>query len=197
MKRLIFICLLIFSVFGIQAQESRFGVKGGLNFANLVGDDPDADIRTSFHFGLLAQFGITKRFSIQPEILYSGQGTKNEGMTWQLDYLSVPIMAKYFVAEGFSVEAGPYIAYTLNSEWKLRSDDSVDFSDDTTVLDIGAAIGLEYELTRKIFFQGRYNLGMLTVWDINYSMYGFEYDPDRENPETKNSVFQLSVGYKF
>lgn len=196
MKRLIFNVLLIFSLTGVQAQESRFGIKGGLNFTNLVGDDYGADIRTSIHFGLLAEIAITKKFSIQPEILYSGQGTKNEDLVLKLDYVTLPIMAKIFVAEGFSLEAGPYVAYNLISEWKWQ-DGSMDFKDDTSLLDMGAGIGLEYELPTGVFFQARYNVGMLTIWNINYSMYGIEPGPDIENPQTKNVGVQLSVGYKF
>lgn len=196
MKRLIFSALLIFSLSGVQAQESKFGVKGGLNFANLVGDDYGADIRTSIHFGILAEIAITKKFSIQPEILYSGQGTKSEDLTWKLDYLTLPIMVKFLVAEGFSLEAGPYAAYNLISEWKWE-DGSMDYKDETSLIDMGAGIGLEYELPTGVFFQARYNVGMLTIWNINYAMYGFENAPEMEQPQTKNVGLQLSIGYKF
>ena len=143
-----------------------------------------------------AEIAITEKFSIQPEILYSGQGTKNEDLVVKLDYLTLPIMAKFSVVEGFSVEAGPYVAYNLISEWKWE-DGSMDFRDETSLIDMGAGIGLEYELPTGVFFQARYNLGMLTIWNINYYMYGVEPGSEMEQPQTKNVGLQLSVGYKF
>lgn len=199
MKKLIFIGLLIFFVSGVQAQETRFGVKGGTNFANIFGDDYGADTRISIHFGLLTELGISKRFSIQPEILYSGQGSKSDYLTWKLDYLTVPILAKYFIAEGFSLEAGPYMAYNLLSEWKVETD-SFDMKEETARIDMGAGFGLEYELLTGVFFQVRYQLGMITIWDYihdSYYMNEMEFDADAKDPQTKNIVFQLSVGYKF
>ena len=62
-------------VCSLHAQNVTFGVKAGLNFACLSGDDAeDFDGRTSFHIGATAEFSLSETFSIQPELLYSGQG---------------------------------------------------------------------------------------------------------------------------
>lgn len=60
-------------------RDIRFGVKGGVNFATVTGDDFDSpDSRTSFHVGLLGEFPVTEMFSVQAEALYSGQGFESD-----------------------------------------------------------------------------------------------------------------------
>ena len=181
MKKLIFIGILFFSFSALQAQEMGFGIKGGVNFSNFSGDDvDDIDGRTGFHLGLVAEFGLSESFAIQPEVLYSAQGAEDGDMTWKLDYLTIPVMAKYFATDAFSIEAGPYIGFNTNSEIDMDGG-SVDMSDDTESTDFGVGFGLGYELPMGIFFQARYSLGLSDViTDV----------------DAKNNVFQLSVGYK-
>ena len=101
-----------------NSMDVSFGVKGGVNFATITGDDFDSpNSRTSFHVGLLAEFPISPMFSLQAEALYSGQGFESNvdgglvggdgNIEYQLDYINVPILAKVYVVEGLSLEAGP------------------------------------------------------------------------------------------
>lgn len=181
MKKLIFIGILFFSFSAMQAQEMGFGIKGGVNFATLTGDDvDDVDSRTGFHLGLIAEFGLSESFSIQPELLYSAKGAEDGDMTWKLDYLTIPVMAKYFATDAFSIEAGPYIGFNTTSEIDMDGG-SVDIGDDTESTDFGVGFGLGYELPMGVFFQARYALGLSDIMT---------------DVDAKNSAFQLSVGYK-
>ncbi|MFD0975298.1 porin family protein [Salinimicrobium gaetbulicola] len=181
MKKLIFIGLLFFSVSALQAQEMGFGIKGGVNFASLNGDDADGwDGRTSFHLGLLAEFGLSEKFAIQPEILYSAQGAEEEDLTLKLDYLTIPVMAKYYATDAFSIEAGPYIGFNTKAEFDMDGD-TMDVKDETESTDFGIGLGLGYELPMGVFFQARYAMGLSDI---------------ASDGDIKNSVFQLSVGYK-
>lgn len=181
MKKLIFIGILFFSFSALQAQEMGFGIKGGLNFATFTGDDVDnIDSRTGFHLGLLAEFGLSESFAIQPEILYSAQGVKQGDETWKLDYLTIPVMVKYYATDAFSIEAGPYIGFNTTSEFDMDGV-TMDLKDDTESTDFGLGLGLGYELPMGVFFQVRYALGLSDIMS---------------DVDAKNSVFQLSVGYK-
>tara|TARA_R110001583_G_scaffold22784_3_gene85049 strand:+ start:18984 stop:19154 length:171 start_codon:yes stop_codon:yes gene_type:complete len=54
------------------AQEVHFGIKAGVNFASLGGDDSDGlDGLTSILFGGVVDIGVTEKFSVQPELVYS------------------------------------------------------------------------------------------------------------------------------
>lgn len=181
MKKLI--CLLVvacFTTIGVQAQDVSFGAKAGLNFANLSGDDVDLENVTSFHLGLVAEIMLTEKFAVQPEILYSGQGASEENYTLKLDYVTIPVMAKFFVAPGLSLEAGPQIAFNVLAEEDYDGDSEE--IEDINSFDFGGGIGLGYEFARKIFVQARYVMGFTEIMD---------------DTDVKNNVFQLSVGYKF
>lgn len=190
---LLYVCICLFSFGGVQAQEFfNFGVKGGVNFATLTGDDADeldVKMKTGFHLGVLAEIMISDKFGIQPEVLYSSQGAKSDmgdvDVDLKLDYIAVPVMLKYFVAPGFSLEAGPQFSFLTKSEIEAESQGdsaSQDLKDDTESFDMGAAVGLGYGLPQGFLVQARYVMGFSDVYT---------------DSDTKNSVIQLSVGWKF
>jgi hypothetical protein len=177
----------------VSANAQQFGLKGGINFATLSGDVQNASSRTSLHFGVTAEFTITDKFSIQPELLYSGQGYKYEEFLYKdvtkLDYINIPVMAKFYVAEGFSLEAGPQIGFLISAEedWYENGQGGVyDIKNEIESTDFGLNFGAGYKLDNGLNFGVRYNLGLSNV----YKNYGFNYD-------TNNSVLQISVGYFF
>ncbi|SFJ37324.1 porin family protein [Myroides guanonis] len=199
MKKIILsaIALAAFS-FAAQAQtpDLKLGAKAGVNFANL--SNSDGDMKTGFHVGVLAEIFINEKFSVQPELLYSTQGTKikNEiGETkWNTDYINVPIMAKYYVIDGLSVQAGPQVGFLVKSE--AKAEDSMagveisatgDMKDVTQSVDFGLNFGAGYELPMGVFFDARYNLGLSKV----------NKESQSGTKDYKNGVIQVSVGYKF
>ena len=176
--------------FGIaaQAQDIKFGVKAGVNIADL--SDNSAGSRVGFHVGGLAEFGITEQFSIQPELLYSGQGAKvNEGfgdVDLKLDYISLPVLAKYRIVKGFSVEAGPQVGFLISA----KAEDE-DVKDAYKSVDFGVTGGAEYELPMGVFFQARYYVGLSSVTE-DIEVFGTSYSAD-----TNNIMISLSAGYRF
>ena len=164
--------------------EVKFGPKAGLNIASLTEDNTKS--LTGFHVGGFAEIMISDKFAVQPEVLYSMQGAKaDEGDgKINLDYIAIPVMAKYFVAEGFSIEAGPQISFVTRAEMS-GGGETVDVKDFTNSTDFGLNFGLGYSLPMGVMFSGRYNLGLSDT------------AKDNEGDAVKNGVFQLSVGYKF
>ncbi len=63
---------------------------------------------------------ISEKFAFQPELLYSAQGSDYDDEDFsgsvKADYLNVPLMAKYYVGEGFSLEAGPQVGLLLSAK---------------------------------------------------------------------------------
>lgn len=166
----------------------KLGIKGGLNVSNLMGDVEDVGIRTSVNIGLLAEIIVTDKFSVQPELLYSGQGatstSDNPGLgRFKLDYLILPVLAKFPIANGLSLEAGPQLGVLLSA--KNKTNDSNDKIEDINTLDFGLDAGLEYELKSGVIFQGRYNLGLTNINDAS------------DNERWTNGVISFSVGYLF
>ncbi|MBT8210736.1 MAG: PorT family protein, partial [Eudoraea sp.] len=123
MRKLFFLSLL--SAFVLTSCVTpKFGVRGGANFATITGDDTDnLDSRIGLFLGGTAEFEVVAdKFAIQPELLYSMQGSEYSDSDggfdgrFKLDYLNVPVMAKVYVADGFFLEAGPQIGFLLSAK---------------------------------------------------------------------------------
>ncbi|MDN3706486.1 porin family protein [Myroides ceti] len=174
-----------------NAQDVQFGVKGGVNFANLPGSDVDnAKMKTGFHVGGFVEIPLSDQFSLQPEVLYSTQGQKGkilgQDYTLSLDYVNVPILAKYYAVENLGIVLGPQIGFLAKSEAET-GDVSLDAKDGFKSVDIGIAVGAEYQLENGILFGARYNFGLTKVAE----------EVGNVKPDGKNGVIQVSVGYRF
>lgn len=204
MKKLLMVIAIV-AMTGLHqmfSQDIQFGAKAGANFSTFTGDNEHADTRTAFHFGVMAEIEISEKFSVQPELLYSAQGAEYSDVgfseftydgTFKNDYLNLPIMGKYYVAEGFSLEAGPQVGFLLSAkeEWEeTNTGDSGedDLKDSFKGIDFGLNFGLGYKMENGINFAARYCLGLSDLND----------DDDYFGDDTyKNGVIQVSVGYFF
>lgn len=195
MKRII-LPIITFVVFGFaNAQSTRFGVKGGLNISNFTGYQEDVKSLVGFHIGGFAEIKLAKKFAIQPEFLFSTQGTTMEGYNGdsntnvKVNYLNIPILAKYYITDAFSVEAGPQIGFLLSA--KSRGEDINDLFKST---DYGLNLGIGYDFTENFALGLRYTIGLSDIADVpdDSQDYPFAY-----NANFKNSNFALSLAYKF
>ena len=179
-KTALFLMLLTASIsFGQEKDTSdkrgsfKFGVKAGYANTNFAGD-ADTDAASNFYIGGLVDFSISEKLHIQPELLYSMEGSDEDELN--LDFIRIPVMFKYFVGEGFNLQAGPQVAFVAGGGL---------VKDFTKSMDFGLGFGAAYELNSGLFFDARYNLGLT---DLN----------DTGSPEkiTTNS-FQVGLGYRF
>ncbi|MUP43828.1 porin family protein [Christiangramia aestuarii] len=114
----------------------------------------------------------------------------------QLDYLNLPVLAKYKFAPGWNLHLGPQIGFLLNAESEYEvsfvgetESDSEDLKDYVSSIDFGLSGGFGYELDMGVFFDARYYLGLSNINDSDE-----DFDSDYS---IENNVIQLSVGYKF
>jgi len=171
----------------------HFGAKAGVNFASISDDDNfgDSDGRTSFHVGAVINIGLSEKFSLQPEVVYSSQGyTYTEPgykATGKIDYINIPVMAGFMVVDGLTLQAGPQLGINITAkETYDDGDDDFDFKDETQTIDFGLGFGAQYKLDFGLFFQARYTLGLNNI-----------ISDDDVNLDIKNRVINLSVGYFF
>ena len=181
-QKLLLAVVTVLGFTNVNAQTIKFGAKGGLNFASVNGDNSkDKDVVTSFNFGVLSEIPLSGKFSFQPELMYSGQGYSFNNNTIALSYLNVPLMGKYYLTKGLSVEAGPQLGFLLAAK-----NEKTNVKNSFNTFDFGVNFGLGYKLDNGLNFGVRYNQGLTDINNIkNYSS------------KNKNSVFQLSVGYFF
>jgi opacity protein-like surface antigen len=205
MKKIILTAVAVL-VFGfVNAQKAEFGIKGGLNVANQsysgeVSPSPSSII--GFHIGGFVEVKVSDKFSIQPELLYSTQGSEfdmtvnNNGIyydtknTFKLAYINIPVMFKYYAAEKFSLQAGPQIGFLTSSKMEtevIGQSVTQDVKDLFETVDFGLIIGAGYDFTKKVSAGIRYNFGLANVAKTD----------DGSNDKIKNNVFSVSLGYKF
>ena len=178
---LFIVCALSLAVANAQV---KYGAKAGLNFTNVSGDVNDNKIKIALHFGGFANFAITDKFSVQPELLYSAQGAKFEDAgdndNLRLHYLNIPILGQYNDPSGFYGETGPQFGFMLSA--KVKSDgNTYDAKDGFKTVDFGWAFGAGYRVTEEAKIGLRYNLGLSNIADGGGKLH--------------NSVLQLSVAY--
>lgn len=187
------VVLLSFSVAEAQKTGTHFGLKGGVNSANFGGDE-DTKTRFGYHVGPYLSIGVTDRFAIQPELLYSTQGAEvtanNVSRKQDLSYINMPIMAKIYVANGFNIQVGPYVGVLLDFD-SHSDDNSASVKVDYKGYDFGIGLGLAYEFPGGFNFGGRYNFGLADVSDIDAGTTGIEIDA------RTNQVLQFFLGFTF
>jgi hypothetical protein len=204
-KLLLFIAVTVLSFSAAQSQEFRLGAKAGVNIASLGGDSYYGGLgslgsRTSFHIGGLIEVPLMGKFSLQPELLYSSEGSDwsfgTVGDNTKLDYIRVPVLAKFYIIEGLSAEAGPAFGVLVNAEGTYYNNDgdlvSGDAKDSFRSFDAQFAIGASYRLNMGFFFSLRYNKGLLNV-NEEYEILGTQYNTGKN----QSNVFQVSAGYSF
>ena len=186
MKKIILSSIAILAFGFANAQDGMsFGAKGGINMANIAGAE-GASTLLAFHLGAFAEFKVSDKFAVQPELLYSMQGAKYEffgsSVTYNLNYILVPVMAKYYVTDAISINAGPQLGILMSA-----SIDGADAKEGLNTTDFGLNFG------------GGYNIGDNMMLDLRYNLGLSELAKDKAEGEstTKNAVIQLSFGYKF
>jgi len=147
-----------------QAQKITPGIKGGLNIADVT--SINGDNRLSGHVGLFLHSRINPRWSIQPEILYSGQGQQyvviNHEYTLALSYIQVPVMFQFHPVKQFYVEFGPQLGFLLSANVK-DDNDKIEVDDNYKKVDFALCFGAGFQVTSMLGFYARYNAGLSDI----------------------------------
>ena len=191
----------------------HFGLKAGLNMANLTGADVIKDNSKSL-LGLCAggfiSYSFAPWFSLQPEVLFSQKGMAYEASvgtisyksTYNLNYIEIPMLIKFSIQTGsvfipvlyigpaISIKAGAsyYQEQTISGE---TESDTQDISEYINSMDFNLVSGAGFEIKAgpgAITFEARFDMGFTTIWNI-------EGLP--EQPDVKTSVITILAGYSF
>lgn len=192
MKQIIlFLALFVGAASLVYAQSSPIsvGLKGGLNFANLSGDNVNTDSRTGINFGAFLTYSVKETFGVTGEINYAQKGARDANSNLNLNYLEVPVHFSYFFGKGNfrpKLMVGPYMGFLMNSEIEIRGNRTnvKDFYNET---DFGLSLGggLHYGLgdAKWLYLDARYGLGLADISKASGNVY--------------NRVFSINVGISF
>lgn len=186
-----------------NAQKISGGIKGGVNFANIIKTDDDnfkTEFKPGFNAGLFIDLPLIGGLSLAPELMYSQKGYKTSGNSliggaydYKLtsNFVELPLLLK-LKAPGFSIHAGPQVSFLTSTstvydsgsdQYKKTVNENVDNLKKNL---IGGVIGLGIDAGPKAVVTARYAI---------------DFQKNNENgtstvPEYKNQVYQLSLGIK-
>lgn len=165
MKKLLTL-LLLFLISSVSAQGLDFGLKLGFNFANVSGID-DFQQRTGLSAGLFAGARLGDKLGFQIDALYSQQGAE-VGNTYSdivqdfnLDYISIPVVVKYYLSDNLNIHAGPQMGILLNDETSVLNQTFDAIEADT--LDWLGTVGIGLDLPLGLRAEARYSFGLTRV----------------------------------
>jgi len=200
MKKLIVFAAVMLLAVSAFAQREVGSVtiqpKIGMNIASMT-DSEDLDSRIGLVVGGEMEYQITDLVSLSVGALYSMQGCKGTveysvngkvttigDATLKLDYINVPVLANVYVAKGLAVKLGIQPGFKINSEVSAKTAGVKVEAEmpGAQSVDLAIPVGLSYEFS-NFQVDARYNWGVTDAY--------------KWGGETKNSVFQITVGYKF
>ncbi len=201
MKKIFILFAGLFIAGAANAQSPvRFGIKAGVNIANIIKEDGDNNFntegKTGFNAGLTADIPLTQSIAFTPEVLFSQKGFKqtsgNVELSRTTNFIDIPILASFRLASALNLVVGPQVSFLMSTKNKLETgsgsiETSDNESDNFKKSLLGGVIGARYDLTPKVDVHGRYAL---------------DFQKNNENgssttPEFRNQVWSFGLGYKF
>ena len=209
MKKLLMISILSIASTFTFAQSTKIGFKAGANFNHVSTNDSDLKEelhgRPSIHFGIVADFEMSKKLSFQPQVMFSGRGAKLDHSghedIYAFNSIEIPLNFVYKTkeAKGIFFGMGPSLGYNLNGKIKSgghghggKGHDDHDSEDiafgsatgEIRRIDLSVNALLGYQLSKKFFVSTNYNLGV-SNWTNNSSS------------TWRNNIPAVSIGYFF
>ncbi|WP_121966609.1 porin family protein [Myroides sp. N17-2] len=175
-----------------EKPKVQFGIRAGFN-QTIINNIDDLVGKSGFHIGGVAEVRLAPRFALQGELVYTTMGGKLESIDLpfttsysgkvNMNYIAIPVMAKYFVTEGFNIQAGPQFSFAVKTEGEVNGKTG-DIGSLVNKFDLGINAGLGYDFKNNLFIDTRVNFGLIDVFkDVPVN--------------NKNFAFMIGLGYKF
>jgi hypothetical protein len=183
--------VLSFVGFAASAQHFKLGVKAGADIHKIDGKSFKDEFSYGYHLGGFADIGLTKKWGIQPELLFSQVNvdtSSNFSSVYkfdnvskvQLKYLKIPILVNFNPNPFVSLQVGPQFGIMMDKEKNLVQNGQSAFSGG----DFSMLGGLQLNIS-KIKIYGRYAVGLSNINDID----------NRE--KWRNQNVQVGIGLSF
>jgi hypothetical protein len=187
-KKLISSAVLFMIISSSFAQNINIGIKGGASLNKIDGKAFKDEFSYGYHVGGFATIGLSKKFAIQPEVLF-GEVKADTASSFptvynfkqvkdvQLKYLSIPILLNYNVSNILALQAGPQFGILMNKDRNLLQNGQQAFKNG----DLSVLGGVQLSLS-KFRVYGRYAIGLTDIKSID------------NQEEWKSQSIQLGVG---
>lgn len=178
MKKLAVVVVVLFISATGLSQEFDLGVKVGSNFATISDAENGPSSKTGIQAGVFAGMKLSEKAAIQVDLLYSQQGAEFNVGEFDLTYVNIPVVLKFYVFRKFNIQVGPQFGVLVDDT--IKDLPSEIFEAESS--DISGIVGFGYDLPLGLRVDGRYNFGFTDV----FKDFG-----------GRNSVLTLAVGFSF
>ncbi len=198
MKKIMMIAAMMVATVAAKAQfePGTFSLQPKVGFALTEISAKDAKFKPGMVAGFEGQYQINNWFGLSAGLLYTQEGTKvkDSDLKFNMEYLNIPVMAKFYVTKGLSLNAGLQLGFMTKGKVKGGGYD-VDIKSFCNKTDLSIPLSIAYEFTNGLSLEARYTGGLTNVLkDEVIKEAGMTYKMEKDN---KNEVFMLTVGYKF
>jgi hypothetical protein len=177
--------------FATSNAQFQFGVKAGANFATQSGRDAgDAKTLVGVNFGAFLKLPMAPGLSLQPELMYSGQGAhydvSNGTLNEHANYINIPVLFKFSHGSGFYAETGPQFGFLVSAKSNVAGT-STDAKSAYNSGDFAWVFGIGYKIPQSpVGIDFRYNIGLANVEDRSTTGGNYSW---------RNDVLQLGLTY--
>ncbi len=205
MKKILFSLMLIIPYFVF----AQFGIKAGLNFANVTkASSINNSSRTGFNIGLLLAPTSKKIISSRTELLFSRQGydykTNTNTGNVNLDYIMMPQYMCINITKYFQIQFGGQMAFLISAKadsTKNSGGSSGPYSgimDYYNKFDYGYGGGVEIHPVSGLLIGARFNISLGNLYNTDPNSYSSGTPPSFiPKVDVKNNLFQVFAGWKF
>jgi hypothetical protein len=204
MKKII-LSLLFFVPFLLRAQ---FGIKAGLNFANV---SKASSINNSSHSGFQAGLFLApaskKILSSRTELLFSRQGYNYKTATntgnVSLDYIMLPQFMAINITKYFQIQIGGQMAILLNAKADSSNAGNGSSGNGKSIMDLynrfdyGYGGGIEVHPVSGLLIGARVNISLGNLYKDMASGAAGSNPSFVPKADIKNNLFQVFAGWKF
>jgi opacity protein-like surface antigen len=201
MRKLIVTLLIALPLFGF----SQFGIKAGLNFANVTGVESFSSSNESgFHIGVFLAPPSKSIIGNRTELLFSRQGynytTATNTGTVNLDYIMLPTSMAINVTKYASILFGFQMAYLINAKADTTNKSTGSTNPYQNIMDYynrfdyGFGLGVEFHPFKGLLVGAKYNISLQKLYQDaaqNGQM------PSFADVDAKNNLVQIFAGWRF
>ena len=201
MKKILSLAVALFAVATSFAQTSVSIVpRAGVSLATMT-NTQNGKIIPGFVGGADVQFQFNDIVGLTAGVFYEMQGCKgsyDSGIAtvtqkYKNDYVNIPILFNCYVVKGLAVKLGLQPGFLVSSKLTTTAagvSDTGNSKEIFNTVDLSIPVGLSYEIS-NVVLDVRYNWGLTNI--LKNKIGDLEFD-DRKS---RNSVFQITLGYRF
>ena len=153
--------------FSLSESTVYYGVRMGLNVANISGDYTDMGSKAGFNFGAVLGLRVSQTTPIFLEsgVYYTERGAKEGSAKVGLTYLEVPLLIKYGIQATDEIAVLPYVgpAFGFGVAGKMKPGNASSY-DVFNRPDVGFKIGCGAEYN-MLYLELGYQIGMANILD--------------------------------